>query len=107
MAEKASRWPDIKYVERGRGTPALLQYGRRDARHVLSWSGWRQIKRPATASIQNVLGRLLISQDFLPRSVTAGRFHGTLRNKGFSRASVTTGRRPTTSVAGDQSYLPG
>src|SRR5262245_65102599 len=42
--------------------------------------------------IQNVLGRLLISQDFLPRSVTTGRFCGTLRNKGFSRASVTTGR---------------
>jgi hypothetical protein len=45
------------------------------------------------ASIQNVLGRLLISQDFLPRSVTTGRFHGILRNKSFSRASVTTGPR--------------
>src|SRR6516225_11404245 len=46
-------------------------------------------------SIQNVLGRLLISQDFLPRSVTTGRFRDTLRNKGFSRASVTTGRNVT------------
>ena len=45
--------------------------------------------RTADILIQDVLGRLLISQDFLPRSVTTGRFCGTFRNKG------TTGRRGT------------
>jgi hypothetical protein len=50
--------------------------------------------RAATASIQNESKRLLISQDFLPQSVTTKRFRRTLRNKGFSKASVTTHRRP-------------
>jgi len=51
--------------------------------------------RTADILIQNGSSRLLISQDFSPRSVTTGRSRGTLRNKGFSRASVTTaqGRR--------------
>jgi len=42
---------------------------------------------------QNESKRLLISQDFLPQSVTTKRLRRTLRNKGFSKASVTTHRR--------------
>ena len=49
--------------------------------------------RAATASIQNESKRLLISQDFLPQSVTTKHLRRTLRNKGFSKASVTTHRR--------------
>src|SRR5262249_49593468 len=32
------------------------QHGRRAARHVLSWSGWRHFDGPANASIQNISG---------------------------------------------------
>ena len=48
-------------------------------------------RRPSTP-IQNDSKRLLISQDFLPKSVTTKRLRRTLRNKGFSRRSVTTHR---------------
>src|SRR5262245_43249622 len=55
-------------------------------------------KRPQVLGVdlnRSELSRLLISQGFLPQSVTTWRFRGTLRNKSFSRASVTTaqGRR--------------
>ena len=50
--------------------------------------------RSATASIQNVLGRLLISQYFLPRSGTNRHLRDGLRNKRFSRASGTTADQP-------------
>ena len=39
-------------------------------------------------TIQNVLSRLLISQDFLPKSVPTGHLQDALRNKCFSGASV-------------------
>jgi len=52
------------------------------------------VDRPAGGSIQNESKRLLILQDFLPQSVTTKRLWRTLRNKGFSKASVTTHRRP-------------
>src|SRR6516225_9851582 len=39
-------------------------------------------------SIQNVLSRLLILQDFLPKSVPTGHLQDALRNKCFSGASV-------------------
>jgi hypothetical protein len=44
----------------------------------------------ANGSIQNDLSRLLISQGFLPESVTNRRFRGALRHKRFFPASVTT-----------------
>src|SRR5262249_61673276 len=50
----------------------------------------RHFEGPATASIQNVSSRLLILQDFLPRSGTNRHPRHTLRNKRFSRASGTT-----------------
>jgi hypothetical protein len=43
-----------------------------------------------TGSIQNGSSRLLISQDFLPRSGTNRHLQDALRNKRFSRASGTT-----------------
>jgi hypothetical protein len=44
-------------------------------------------------TIQNVLSRLLISQDFLPKCVPTGRLRDALRNKRFSGACVPTALR--------------
>jgi len=48
------------------------------------------------------LSRLLISQGFLPRSVTNRRFQHALRTKGFSGASVTTAQARVRLRAADE-----
>src|SRR5262249_50054987 len=59
IAQDAPRWPERNTKGReGRDCAGSPQHGRRAARHVLSWSGWRPFEGPATASIQNEPRRL-------------------------------------------------
>jgi len=51
---------------------------------------WRGSERRAVGSIQNGLSRLLISQEFLPKSASTWRSRRTLRNKRFFAASAST-----------------
>ena len=52
VVENAPRWPDMKT----RKSREVRNHGRRAARHVLSWSGWRHLRGRPTPRFQNNSG---------------------------------------------------
>ena len=78
----------MKNVERGRGS-AALPYGRRAARHVLSWSGWRHFEGRLTPRFRTFQvcpkdkpARLLHAEDAVVRPLGGGRMVD-LRRRSF------------------------
>src|SRR5262249_43697077 len=49
VARNASRWPDMNTQSR-----EVRNHGRRAARHVLSWSGWRHIEERLTPRFRTI-----------------------------------------------------
>src|SRR5262245_40073897 len=75
---------------RSKATEILYGAANRGKRPLLSWSGWRHIEGPATASIQNDSG---LAQDLpaLPRQPD----HGKLAQRVPERSPCTTGQGAT------------